>query len=60
MDIRRINFDLFRDLLGGLVRTLQNKGSQERCFTFKYHFSQAQYRCIPKSKKSGKGSRIFA
>ncbi|PKU42895.1 rna-directed dna polymerase from mobile element jockey- hypothetical protein [Limosa lapponica baueri] len=32
-------------------------GAQESWLIFKYRFLQAQDRCIPKSKKSGKGSR---
>ncbi|PKU45837.1 glycerol kinase [Limosa lapponica baueri] len=59
LDFRRANFDLFKKLLGKIpwVRALEDRGAQESWLIFKYHFLQAQDRCIPKSKKSGKGSR---
>ncbi|PKU34078.1 glycerol kinase [Limosa lapponica baueri] len=59
MDFRRANFDLFKKLLGEIpwVRALEGRGAQESWTIFKYHFLQAQNRYIPKTKKSGKGSR---
>jgi len=59
LDIQRANFDLFWDLLGGISRAgvLEGKGACENGTTFKKHFFQAQDRCIPKSRKSGKGGR---
>ena len=59
LDFRRANFDLFRDLLGSISwdRLLEGKGACESWATFKQHFFHAQDRCIPKNRKSGKGSR---
>ncbi|PKU35663.1 rna-directed dna polymerase from mobile element jockey-like [Limosa lapponica baueri] len=59
LDFRSGNFDLFKKMLGDIpwVRALEGRGAQESWTTFKYHFLQAKYWCIPKSKKSGKGSR---
>lgn len=59
LDFRRDNFDVFKDLLGGipLVRALGGKGVQENWLTFLYHFFLAQDWSIIKSKKSGKSDR---
>ncbi|PKU40284.1 glycerol kinase [Limosa lapponica baueri] len=58
LDFRRDNFDLFKKLLGEIpwVRALEGRGAQESWSIFKYHFLEARDQCIPKSKKSGKGS----
>jgi len=59
LDLRRANFGLFKDLLGGIpwVRALEGRGVQESWSLFKHHFLHAQNQCIPLSKKSSKGSR---
>ncbi|XP_048787424.1 uncharacterized protein LOC125686903 [Lagopus muta] len=59
LDFRRANFDLFRDLLGAVswARVLEGKGACESWSAFKQLFFQAQDRCVPVRKKSGKGGR---
>jgi len=59
LDFRRVNFGLFKDLLGGIpwVRALEGRGVQESWSLFKHHIFHAQDRCIPLSKKSSKGGR---
>jgi len=59
LNFRRVNFGLFKDLLGGvpLVRTLEGRGVQESWSLSKNHFLHAQDQCIPLSKKSRKGGR---
>jgi len=59
LDIRRANFGLVKDLLGGIpwVRALEDMGVQESWLLFKHHFLHAQERCILLSKKSSKGGR---
>jgi len=56
---RRANFDLFKELLGGIpwVRALEGRGFQECWSLFKHHFFHAQEQCIPLRKKSRKGGR---
>jgi len=59
LDLRRANFGLFKELLGGIpwTRTLESRGVQECWSLFKHHFLHAQERCIPLRKKSRKGGR---
>jgi len=59
LDLRRADFALFKELLGGIpwVRALEGRGVQEHWPLFKHHFLQAQEWCIPLRKKSGKGGR---
>jgi len=59
LDLRRDNFALFKELLGGILwaRALKCRGVQECWSLFKRHFLHAQERCIPLSKKSSKGGR---
>jgi len=59
LDLRRANFGLFKELLGGILwaRTLEGRGVQECWSLFKRHFLHAQERCIPLRKKSSKGGR---
>lgn len=61
VDFRRVNFDLLKNLLGGLefpwAGVLEGKGAQVNWSTLKHHFFQAQNQCNPNSKKSGKGGR---
>ena len=59
LDFRRANFNLFKDLPGGIpwASILEGKGTQESWSTLKCHFFEAQDRCIPESIKLGKGSR---
>lgn len=41
---RRVTFDLFKDLLGGIpwIRTLEGRGAQDCWLILKHHFLQAQ------------------
>ena len=59
LDFKRENFNLFNDLLGGIlwIRSLEGKGTHESWLTFKHHFFQAQGQCNARSKKSGKSGR---
>jgi len=59
LDLRRANFALFKELLGGIpwARALEGRGVQECWSLFKYHFLHAQDWCIPLRKKSRKGGR---
>jgi len=59
LDLRRANFGLFKDILGGIPwdRALEGRGVHERWSLFKYHFLHAQERWIPLRKKSSKGGR---
>ena len=59
LDLRRADFALFKELLGGIpwARALEGRGIQECWSLFKHHFLHAQERCIPLSKKSRKGGR---
>ncbi|GAB0186934.1 hypothetical protein GRJ2_001158700 [Grus japonensis] len=59
LDFRRADFGLFRDLLGRVPwdKALEGRGAQESCLVFKGHLLQAQERCIPTEKKSGKNTR---
>ncbi|PKU30268.1 glycerol kinase [Limosa lapponica baueri] len=59
LDFRSADFGLFKDLLGGIpwAKALEGREVQESWLIFKHHFLQAQDRCIPRSKKSGKGGR---
>jgi len=53
LGLRRANFGLFNELLGGIlwVRALEGKGVQECWSLFKHHFLHAQDWCIPLRKK---------
>jgi len=59
LELRRANFGLFKEVLGGIlwVRALEGRGVQESWSLFKHHFLHAQDHCIPLSKKSSKGGR---
>jgi len=59
LDLRRANFGLFKELLGGIpwARALEDRGVQECWSLFKRHFHRAQERCIPLRKKCSKGGR---
>ena len=48
-DLRRANFGLFKELLGGIpwVRALEGREDQECWSLFKHHFLLAQDQCIP-------------
>ena len=58
-DFRRVNFGLFKDLLGGIpwARPLEGRGVQESWLLFKHHFLRAQDWCLFLSKKSTKRGR---
>ena len=59
LDFRRADFGLFRDLLGRVPwdTALEGRGAQESWLIFKDHLLQAQERCIPTKRKSGKNTR---
>jgi len=59
LDLRRANFALFKELLGGIpwARALEGRGVQECWSLFKRHFLHAQEQCILLRKKSSKGGR---
>ena len=59
LDLRRANFGLFKELLGGIpwARALEGRGVQECWSLFKRHFLDAQEWCMPLRKKSSKGGR---
>lgn len=50
MDFRRANFNLFKDLPGGIpwVIALEDMGNEESCLAFKHYLFQAQDLCISK------------
>ena len=56
LEFRRVNFDLFKELLGRIlwVRALESRGVQESCLLFKHHLLHAQDWCACLSKKSRK------
>ena len=58
LDLRRADFGLFRDLLGRVPwdKALEGRGAQESWVIFKDHLLQAQERCIPTKRKSGKNA----
>ncbi|KFW68190.1 hypothetical protein AS28_13777, partial [Pygoscelis adeliae] len=59
LDFRRADFGLFRNLLGRVPwhKALEGRGAQESWVMFKDHLLQAQERCIPTKRKSGKNAR---
>ncbi|KAK4812684.1 hypothetical protein QYF61_012194 [Mycteria americana] len=59
LDLRRADFGLFRDLLGRVPwdKALGGRGAQEIWLIFQDQLLQAQERCIPTKRKSGKNAR---
>jgi len=59
LDLRRANFGIFKELLGGILwaRALEGRGVQEYWSLFKCHFLHAQEWCIPLRRKLSKGGR---
>ncbi|KAF1585132.1 Serine/threonine-protein kinase MRCK beta, partial [Eudyptes moseleyi] len=59
LDFRRVDFGHFRDLLGRVPwdKALEGRGAQESWAIFKDRLLQAQKRCIPTKRKSGKNTR---
>ncbi|KFV19528.1 hypothetical protein N340_02998, partial [Tauraco erythrolophus] len=59
LDFRRADFGLFRDLLARVQwdKALEGRGAQESSLIFKDHLLQAQERCIPTKRKSGRNTR---
>jgi len=59
LDFRRADFGLFRDLLGKVPwdKALEGRGAQESWLIVKDHLLQAQQRCIPAKRKSGKNAK---
>jgi len=53
LDLRRANFGLLKELLGGIpwARALKGRGVQECWSLFKCHFLHAQERCVPLRKE---------
>ncbi|GAB0176996.1 hypothetical protein GRJ2_000164800 [Grus japonensis] len=56
---RRADFGLFRDLLGRIPwdKVLEGREAQDSWLIFKGHLLQAQERCIPTKRKSGKNTK---
>ncbi|GAB0193896.1 hypothetical protein GRJ2_001854900 [Grus japonensis] len=59
LDFRRADLGLFRDLLGRIPwdKALEGRGTQDSWLVFKGHLLQAQERCIPTKRKSGKNTK---
>jgi len=59
LDFRRADFGLLRVLLGRVPwdKTLEGRGTQGNWLIFEDHLFQAQDRCIPTNRKSGKNTR---
>ncbi|KFV20393.1 hypothetical protein N340_12155, partial [Tauraco erythrolophus] len=59
LDFRRADFGFFRDLLARVPwdEALERRGAQESWLIFKDHLLQAQERCIPTKRKSGRNTR---
>ncbi|GAB0208476.1 hypothetical protein GRJ2_003313300 [Grus japonensis] len=59
LDFRRADLGLFRDLLGRIPwdKALEGRGAQASWLVFKGHLLQAQERCIPAKRKSGKNTK---
>jgi len=62
LDLRRANFGLFKELLGGIpwARGLEDRGVQGCWWLFKHYFLHAQEWYIHLRKKSSKGGRRLA
>ncbi|GAB0205312.1 mitochondrial enolase superfamily member 1 [Grus japonensis] len=59
LDFSRADFGLFRDLLGRIPwhKALEGRRAQDSWLIFKGHLLQAQQRCIPTKRKSGKTTK---
>ncbi|GAB0207578.1 mitochondrial enolase superfamily member 1 [Grus japonensis] len=59
LDFRRADSGLFRDLLGRIPwdKALEGRGAQDSWLIFRGHLHQAQERCIPTKRKSGKNAK---
>jgi len=59
LDFRRADFGLFRDLIRRVPwdKALKGTGAHESWLIFKDHLLQAEERCIPTMRKSGKNAR---
>ncbi|KFV15150.1 hypothetical protein N340_13388, partial [Tauraco erythrolophus] len=59
LHFRRADFGLFRDQLGRVQwdEALEGRGAQNSWLIFKDHLLQAQERCIPRKRKSGRKTR---
>ncbi|KFV11016.1 hypothetical protein N340_00534, partial [Tauraco erythrolophus] len=59
LNFRRADFGLFRDLLAKVRwdEALEGRGALESWLMFKDHLLQAQERCIPTKRKSGRNTR---
>jgi len=59
LDFRRADFGVLRDLLGRTPwdKALEGRGAHESWSVFKDHVLQAQERCIPTKRKSGRNTR---
>ncbi|GAB0180593.1 hypothetical protein GRJ2_000524600 [Grus japonensis] len=62
LDFRRADFGLSRDLLGRVPwdKAPEGRGAQDSWLIFKNHLLQAQERCSPTKRKSGKNARSLA
>ncbi|GAB0202999.1 hypothetical protein GRJ2_002765500 [Grus japonensis] len=59
LDLSRADFGLFRDLFGRIPwdKALEGSGAQDSWLILKGHLLQAQERCIPTKRKSGKNTK---
>ncbi|GAB0209884.1 hypothetical protein GRJ2_003454100 [Grus japonensis] len=59
LDFGRADLGLFRDLLARIPwdKALEGRGTQDSWLIFKGHLLQAQERCIPTKRKSGKNTK---
>ncbi|KFV02308.1 hypothetical protein N340_11981, partial [Tauraco erythrolophus] len=59
LDFRKADFGLLKDLLARVQwdEALEGRGAQESWLIFKDHLLQAQERCIPTKRKSGRNTR---
>jgi len=59
LDFRRADLSLLRDLLDRISwdKALEGRGAQDSWSVFKDHLLQAQERCIPTGRKSGRNAR---
>ena len=59
LDFRTVDIGLFRGLLGRLpwAKALEGRGAQESWLIFQDHILQAEERCIPAKRKSGKNGK---
>lgn len=59
LDLRTVNFDLFKDLLGRILlnRDLQGGRAQESWLIFRDHLLQAQKQSLSMNRRLGRNTR---